>query len=474
MAEPSKLLIDGKWVPGEDGTRVNASPFSGEPTAEITLASRGQLQAALTAARTTFPGYRRVPGHKRSEMLLKAGRLVADRSEEIARTITMENGKPIRSACAEVSRAVTTFNLAAAEAGRIGGETVPMDAVPGSGERLAFFIRQPIGVICAITPFNFPLNLAVHKVAPALAAGNTVVLKPSSQTPLTACLLGQILMEAGFPGGSVNVVPCAKESADLLVTSPEVAMVSFTGSAAVGRLIRSRAGLKRVTLELGSNSGNIVSQHADLERAAAACVVGGYTYAGQGCISVQRIYVQQSVIEAFLSLFLPRVSALKTGDPLEESTDVGPLVSDEAADRVAVWLAEAKAGGAAVLAGGTMNGRMMAPTVLSKVRRDMKVVCEEVFAPLVSVLPYQRFEEAIALVNDSRYGLNAGVFTQDLGEALTAVRDLEVGSVIINDSSAYRADHMPYGGVKDSGLGREGVRFAVDEMTEIKAAVIRF
>jgi len=329
-------------------------------------------------------------------------------------------------------------------------------------------------VICAITPFNFPLNLAVHKVAPALAAGNTVVLKPSSQTPLTACLLGQILMEAGFPGGSVNVVPCAKETADLLVTSPEVAMVSFTGSAAVGRLIRSRAGLKRVTLELGSNSGNIVSQHADLERACASCVVGGYTYAGQVCISVQRIYVQQSVMEAFLGLFLPRVSALKTGDPLEESTDVGPLISDEAADRVAAWLAEAKAGGAALLAGGAMNGRMMAPTVLSDVRRDMKVVCEEVFAPLVSVLPYQRFEEAIASVNDSRYGLNAGVFTQDLGEALTAVRDLDVGSVIVNDSSAYRADHMPYGGVKESGLGREGVRFAVEEMTEIKAAVIRF
>jgi acyl-CoA reductase-like NAD-dependent aldehyde dehydrogenase len=281
-------------------------------------------------------------------------------------------------------------------------------------------------------------------------------------------------MQAGFPEGSVNVVPCAKETADFLVTSPEVAMVSFTGSAAVGQLIRGRAGLKRVTLELGSNSGNIVSQHADLERAAASCVVGGYTYSGQVCISVQRIYVQQSVMDAFLGLFLPGVSALKKGDPLEESTDVGPLVSDEAALRVAAWLDEARSGGAAVLSGGTMHGRMMAPTVLSEVSRDMKVVCEEVFAPLVSVMPYQSFEEAITMVNDSRYGLNAGVFTQDLGEALTAVKELEVGSVIVNDSSAYRADHMPYGGVKDSGLGREGVRFAVDEMTEIKAAVIRF
>ncbi|MBM4444565.1 MAG: aldehyde dehydrogenase family protein [Chloroflexi bacterium] len=474
MREPSQLLINGQLVPGEGGTRVNASPFGGEAVAEVALASPVQVEAALSAARTAFQSYRRVPAHKRSEMLLKAGSLIAASGEEIARTITLENGKPIRSARAEVSRAVTTFNLAAAEAGRIGGEIVPADAVPGSGERLAFYTRQPIGVVCAITPFNFPLNLAVHKVAPALAAGNTVVLKPSSQTPLTACLLGRIMMQAGFPAGSINVVPCDKETADLLVTSPQAAMVSFTGSAAVGRLIRDRVGLKRVTLELGSNSSNIVTEHADLERAAASCVVGGYTYAGQVCISVQRVYVQESVMDAFLGLFLPRVRALKTGDPLEESTDVGPLVSDEAAERVAAWLAEARAGGAKVLAGGTMNGRMMAPTVLSDVRPEMKVVCEEVFAPLVSLMPYQRFEEAIALANDSRYGLNAGVFTQDLGEALSAVRDLEVGSVIINDSSAYRADHMPYGGVKDSGLGREGVRFAVDEMTEVKAAVIRF
>jgi acyl-CoA reductase-like NAD-dependent aldehyde dehydrogenase len=407
-------------------------------------------------------------------MLLSAGRLIAERAEEIARTIAQENGKPIRSARAEVGRAVVTFRLAAMAADRINGETIPMDAVPGSEGCVGFFIRQPIGVVFAITPFNFPLNLAVHKVAPALAAGNTVVLKPSSQTPLTACLLGEILMEAGFPEGTVNVVACLGETAEALVASPEIAMVSFTGSAAAGKLIQSKAGLKRVTLELGSNSGNVVSLNADLEQAATSCVVGGYTYAGQVCISVQRIYVQQSVMDAFLGLFLPKVTALRVGDPLDESTDVGPLISDEAAMRVAAWLDEAKAGGAVVLAGGTVSGRMMIPTVLSDVRRDMKVVCEEVFAPLVTVMPYQRFEEAVALVNDSRYGLNAGVFTQDLGEALTAVNDLEVGSVIINDSSAYRADHMPYGGVKDSGLGREGVRFAVEEMTEIKSAVFRF
>ena len=473
MIEQSRLLINGEWISGEGGVQVNTSPYSGEAIAEVTLASGQQAEAATKAAREAFRNYRRFPVQKRSDMLLSASRLIAERSEEIARTIARENGKPIRSARAEVGRAVVTFRLAAMAADRINGETIPMDAVPDSEGRAGFYIRQPIGVVFAITPFNFPLNLAVHKVAPALAVGNTVVLKPSSQTPLTACLLGEILMQAGFPEGTVNVLACRKETAEVLVASPEIAMVSFTGSAVVGKLIRSRAGLKRVTLELGSNSGNIVSQNADLERAATSCVVGGYTYAGQVCISVQRIYVQQSVMDAFLSLFLPKVTSLKMGDPLNESTDVGPLISDEAAVRVAAWLDEAKAGGAVVLAGGTVSGRMMAPTVLSDVRRDMKVVCEEVFAPLVSVMPYQHFEEAVALVNDSRYGLNAGVFTQDLGEALMAVNDLEVGSVIINDSSAYRADHMPYGGVKDSGLGREGVRFAMDEMTELKSAVFR-
>lgn len=474
MTEPSNLLINGKWVAGEGGTRVNANPFSGEAVAEIGLASQRQVQAAIRAARAAFISHRRVPAHRRSEMLLNASRLIAERTEQIAQTITRENGKPIRSARAEVRRAVTTFRLAAMEAGHIQGEILPMDVIPGSGERFGFCIRQPIGVVSAITPFNFPLNLAVHKVAPALAVGNTVVLKPSSQTPLTAYLLGEILMEVGFPEGTVNVVACSTETTDVLVASPDVAMVSFTGSAAVGRLIHARAGLKRVTLELGSNSGNIVSQSADLERAASSCVVGGFTYAGQVCISVQRIYVQQSVLEAFLDLFLPKVKALKVGDPLDESTDVGPLISNEAATRVANWLDEARTGGAAILTGGVLKGRMMTPTVLSNVTRDMKVVCEEVFAPLVTVTPYQRFDEAIALVNNSRYGLNAGVFTQDLGEAFTAVNELEVGSVIVNESSAYRADHMPYGGVKDSGLGREGVSFAMDEMTEVKSAVVAF
>jgi acyl-CoA reductase-like NAD-dependent aldehyde dehydrogenase len=471
--QQSQLLMNGKWVPGEGGTQITSNPYSGEAIARVSLASPRQTGEAVQAARVAFRDWRRVPAHRRSDMLLAAARLVMERSEQLARTITEENGKPIRSARVEVNRAATTFRLAAMETGRMTGETIPMDVVPGSGERIGFYVRQPVGVVCAVTPFNFPLNLAVHKIAPALAVGNTVVLKPSSQTPLTALLLGQIITDAGFPPGVVNVIPCARETVEIMVTNPDVAMVSFTGSVAVGGLIRQKAGLKKVALELGSNSGNIVTGGADLGQAASSCVVGGFAYAGQVCISVQRIYVQRSVMDAFIALFVPKAQALRLGDPRDEATDVGPLISDEAAQRIRVWLKEAAEGGAQVLCGGTIEGRMMQPTVLANVQKEMKVVCEEVFAPLVTIIPFDSFDEAIAMVNGSKYGLNAGVFTRDLKEALKAVDELEVGSVIINDSSAYRADHMPYGGVKSSGLGREGVRFAMEEMTEIKFAAIR-
>lgn len=471
--QDAQLLIDGKWVPGEGGTQSTFNPYSGEAVARVSLASSRQAREAMRVARGAFHDWRKVPAHRRSDMLLAAARLVGERGEQLARTITEENGKPIRLARGEVNRAGTTFRLAAMEAGRMTGETIPMDVVPGSEERFGFYIRQPIGVVAAITPFNFPLNLAVHKVAPALAVGNTVVLKPSSQTPLTAVLLGQIVTDAGFPAGALNVIPCARETAEALVTDPDAAMVSFTGSVAVGRSIRERAGLKKVALELGSNSGNIVTVSADLDQAAGSCVVGGFAYAGQVCISVQRIYVQRPVMEAFLAAFLPRVKALRLGDPGDEATDVGSLISDEAAERVRGWLKEAVDGGAQVLCGGAISGRMMQPTVLVDVNRGMKVVCEEAFAPLVSVIPFDTFDEAIAMVNDSKYGLNAGVFTRDLREAFKAVGELEVGSVIVNDSSAYRADHMPYGGVKSSGVGREGIRFAMEEMTEVKFAAIR-
>lgn len=473
MQVSTRMLINGKWLKGAGGIVHNENPFNGEAVAEVSLASKDQMDDAIRAARNAFVTFRLVPANKRIDMLLAAAELLASRREEIARVITLENGKPLKSARAEVMRAVSTFRLTALEYSRLHGEVISMDMVPRSEGRFGFFLRKPIGVVGAITPFNFPLNLAVHKVAPALAVGNSVVLKPSSKTPVTAQLLGQVLMDAGFPEGTVNVLPCSNEIARILVVSDNVAMVSFTGSLGAGTAIRAAAGLKRVTLELGSNSGNIVCESADLEQAADSCVVGGYTYAGQVCISVQRIYVHSSVVDAFLGLFLPRVASLNVGDPMDERTDVGPLISEEAALRVGQWLQEATAGGAEIVTGGSLEGTVMKPTVLTRVQSHMKVVCEELFAPLVSVIPYDRFEEAIDAVNDSKYGLNAGVFTSDLREAFQAVSDLEVGSVIVNDSSAYRADHMPYGGVKSSGLGREGARFAMEEMTEVKMGVIR-
>ncbi len=473
MQVSTLLLVNGRWLRGSGGVVHNRNPFNGETVAEVRLASKDQMDEAIRAARHAFLTFRRLPAHKRIDMLLGASELLARRREEIARVITLENGKPLKSARAEVSRAVSTFRLTALEYSRLHGEVISTDMVPRSEGRFGFYLRKPIGVVGAITPFNFPLNLAVHKVAPALAVGNSVVLKPSSKTPVTAQLLGEVLVEAGFPEGTVNVVPCSNEIAGILVASDDVAMVSFTGSLAVGRTIRDAAGLKRVTLELGSNSGNIVCESADLDQAANSCVVGAYTYAGQVCISVQRIYVQRSVTDAFLALFLPRVASLNVGDPMDERTDVGPLIDEEAARRVGQWLREATDEGAEILQGGTLKGTLMQPTVLTQVRRHMKVMCEELFAPLVCVIPYDRFEEAVAGVNDSRYGLNAGVFTNDLKEVFQAISDLEVGAVMVNDSSAYRADNMPYGGVKSSGLGREGARFAMEEMTEVKVGIVR-
>ncbi|HLB28656.1 MAG TPA: aldehyde dehydrogenase family protein, partial [Dehalococcoidia bacterium] len=438
------------------------------------LASQAQIERAVAVAGQAFREYRRLPAHRRSQMLLSVSHALQERGEELARLIAQEVGKPIRTARLEAARAVQTFRLAAEEAGRLYGEAIPMDIVPAGEGRTGYYIRQPIGVVAAITPFNFPLNLVAHKVAPALAAGNTVVHKPASHCPLTALELGKLLVEAGFPPGAVSVLPCPGSQADVLVESPQVAMISFTGSTAVGREIRSRAGLKRVALELGSNAANIVCPSADLDRAAEALAIGGFAYAGQVCLSVQRVYVQRSIWGPFLERFLPRVESLKVGDPLEETTDLGPMIAEEEARRAEDWIAEALEGGAKLLLGGNRRkGAFLRPAVLTNTHTQMRVMREEVFAPVVSLTPYDTFPEAVALANDSRYGLNAAVFTQDLAEAIQAVEELEAGSVIINDSSAYRADHMPYGGVKESGLGREGVRFAMQAMTEIKFACIR-
>ncbi|MBI2877844.1 MAG: aldehyde dehydrogenase family protein [Candidatus Tectomicrobia bacterium] len=471
-ATPShtRLLINGQPVPGQGEAYEHRNPYTDEPLALVTQASPGQMEEAIEAAGAAFQAYRKLPAYQRAELLLQVCRGIEARSAELARTIAREIAKPLKTARGEVARAISTFRQAAEEAGHLRGEVLPMDAVPvGQGWR-GFSIRQPIGVVAAITPFNFPLNLAAHKIAPALAVGNTVVWKPAPQGPLTALLLGEILSEAGIPPGVVNILPAPPNVSELLVTHPQVAMVSFTGSVAVGQRIRQQAGGKRLILELGSNSGNLISAAANLEHAAAACAAGGFAYAGQVCISVQRIYVQQPAWDRFVALLLEKVRALKLGDPLDPTTDIGPLIDEPSARRSEAWIQEAIQGGARLLLGGKRQGKFLEPTVLTDVRPEMRVVCEEVFAPLVVLVPFEEWRQAIALTNQSRFGINAGVFTRDIQEAFQAIEELEVGSVIINGSSTFRADHMPYGGIKESGLGREGIRYTMEAMTEIKFA----
>lgn len=461
------LLIGGRWTT-PNGTSEVRNPFSGEPVFRVSVAGKSDVERAIDAAAAAFTIWSETPAHERSRILHRAADLIAERREDLARTIVLEAGKPIRDARGEVTRAMQTFRFAAEEAKRLYGETVPMDAAIGSEKRVGITFREPIGVIGAISPFNFPLNLVAHKVAPALATANTIVLKPAPATPATALQLGEILAEAGLPGGAFNIVTGGPEVGEALVASEKLAMVTFTGSLPVGRAIRDRAGMKRILLELGSNSATIVHEDADLDAAARALAKAAFAYAGQVCISVQRIIVHEAVQQRFLSLFLPMVQALKVGDPAAEDTDIGPMIDERSAQRATAWIEEAIAGGAKPLVEGKREGAMVWPWVLTGVEREMKIVCEEAFAPVVTIQSYTDFDRAIDLVNDSQYGLQAGVFTTNLNLAFKAGKRIRTGGVIVNDTSNYRVDHMPYGGLKGSGMGREGVRYAMDEMTETK------
>lgn len=473
MAEQTKLFINGAWVEGEAGAREKRSQRDGRLLANVGQATAAQVEQAIDAAHSAFRTvYRKAPAYQRYELLSAISRGIGEHAEEFARLMAEEVGKPRAAAHIEVTRAQTTFLIAAEEAKRMYGESVPLDLLRGSEERIGLALRQPIGVVVAITPFNFPLNLVAHKVAPALATGNTVALRPTAEAPLTALKLAEIIEAAGAPAGVFNVVPCSTEVADILLTSERVAMVSFTGSGAVGRYIRQRAGMKRVALELGSNAANIVTSSADLATAAAAITKGGFMYAGQSCISAQRVYVHDAVYDRFLDLLASAARALKMGDPLKDGVDVGPMISLEAAKRAEEWIRAAISGGARALVGGARDGAFLEPTILTDVNERMRVVCEEVFAPVMAIQRYQDYRSVIEEVNRSRLGLNHGIFTRDLAEALYAIEELEVGGVIVNDVSTYRADHMPYGGVKESGIGREGVRYAMQEMTELKFAVL--
>lgn len=447
------------------------SPYSGEVIAAVGQADEKTISKAIDIAEQTFrKTMSKMPAHQRSEILRKTSKLLIDNIEDLATTIALEGGKPIKDARIEVTRAAGTFAIAADEALRLDGEQLPMDRNPGNEGRLALVLREPIGVVAAITPFNFPINLVAHKVAPAIAAGNTIVLKPSSQTPVSSFKLLEYLTASGLPEGVLNIVPCRGSKGNTLVRDPRLALMTFTGSPEIGWQLRKEvAPGVRVVLELGGNAGIVVHDDADLTAAAKAACRGGYVNAGQTCISVQRIYVQEKVYDKFTKLFVDLVKGLKTGDPLSDSTDVGPLIDPGAAAKTIEWIDEAVKGGAKILCGGkALSNNVVEPTVLADAKPDMLVVCQEVFGPIVSLLKYDSIDDAIAAMNDSDFGLQAGVFTGNIETAFKAARQIDAGGVMVNDAPTFRADHMPYGGRKQSGVGLEGVRYALHEMTQPK------
>jgi len=459
--------IAGKWIKTGDAIEIH-SPFDGALVAVVHRAGSKEIETAIERATAAFQITRKLPVWKRAETLEKISAGIAARREEFARTIALEAGKPIRTARAEVDRAVFTFKVAAEESKRIYGELVPLDWIPGTEGRTAQIHRVPLGPIAGISPFNFPLNLVAHKVAPALAAGNPIILRPASQTPVSALKLAEIVLEAGWPAGGFSVVPSTTTAAAPLIEDERIRLLTFTGSPAVGWALKSRAGRKRVTLELGGNAGVIIHSDADLGYAAERVAWGGFSYAGQSCISVQRIYVHDSVYEAFVNKFVALVKALKVGNPLDETTDVGPVIDPGAAERIEEWLIEAEKAGAQILTGGQRTGNIWQPTVLAEIQPAMRVSCQEVFAPLVGLYRYTDIKQAIDAVNDSDFGLQAGLFSNDLRIINQAFEDIEVGGLMVNDVSTFRIDHMPYGGVKHSGTGREGLRYAIEEMSELK------
>ena len=466
-----KIFVAGQWRDTGDIHEVR-SPTTGQVVARAHRARPTDVEEAIAAAVAAFPATRAMPGWERAAILHKMSEQLEGRRDELVRILALEAGKPVKAGRVEADRAVFTVSVAAEEARRIGGELLPMDWAPWGADRGArrFGIvrRFPIGPIAAIVPFNFPLNLALHKIAPAIAAGCPVVVKPATQTPSCTAILAEMAQASGLPAGALSVLPASVETAQPLVTDERFRLLSFTGSAAVGWDLKRLAGRKKVTLELGGNAAAIVHHDADLTRAAARITVGGYSYAGQSCISVQRVLVQRRVHDAFLETLAPMVKALKVGDPLDEATDVGPMITEADAARVQAWVKEAEAGGARVLLGGAREGPLLWPMIVTDVRPDMKVSCQEVFGPVVAVTPYETLDDAIAMVNDSVYGLQAGIFTRDAPSAWSAFERLEVGGVMVDDVPSFRIDHMPYGGVKQSGLGREGLKYAIEEMTEIK------
>jgi glyceraldehyde-3-phosphate dehydrogenase (NADP+) len=462
-----KLLINGNWEEGEN-IRDIKSPFSGKTTAKVHFAGKSQVEKAIAAAHTAFSETKKLSSHERSQVLEKISSEIHRRSDELAESIVLSSGKPLKSAQVEVSRGVNTFKIAAEEAKRINGEVIPLDLSPQTKKRWGLVRHFPIGIIAGITPFNFPLNLVAHKVAPALAAGNTFIARPASQVAQTTMLLADIIRESGYPAGGFNAVPCGYKAADSLIEDEHVKMITFTGSPDIGWELKKKANKKIVTLELGGNAAVIIEPDADLEFAVKRSVLGSFAYSGQVCISIQRILLHEKIYDCFMGDFIAAVKRLKMGDPLEEDTDIGPLINREAAAQTEEWIEEAVNNGARILCGGKREGVMFEPTVLENVDPKLRISRLEAFAPVAIIHKYSDYKEAIREVNNSIYGLQAGVFTRDINKAFMAYEELDVGGVIVNDIPTFRIDHMPYGGVKESGFGREGLKYAIEEMTEIK------
>lgn len=464
------LFINGKWKEAEQYSPL-FSPYTGELIAQVAQASAKDVEEAILAAHAAKSVMANMPASERAAILERVAQLIFQRQEQLVQLLTLEAAKPIKTARGEIVRTIQTYKFAAEEAKRIHGETIPLDAAPGGEGRIAYTIRNPVGIVGAITPFNFPLNLVAHKVGPAIATGNTVVLKPAGQTPLSALVLAEIFDEAKLPEGALNVIP-GKGSVvgEIMVNDPRIAAITFTGSPEVGISLKNKAGLKRVTLELGSNSAVIIDKSYPISQDLIdRCVLGAFSFSGQVCISIQRIYVHESVYEWFLDEFRDAVERLVVGDPFNEATDLSALISPKEVERIDQWVTAAiKQGATAVTGGRPLSDTVYPPTILTNVPPNAPVSCQEVFGPVVVVSPFKDMEEAVSLANESRFGLQAGVYTNDLRAAFQAAKELHVGGVMINDIPTFRVDNMPYGGVKDSGFGREGIKYAVEELTELK------
>jgi len=468
-----KFFINNKWYLSKHFIDV-INPFNLKTIAQVYIAGKKHIEKAIKSVEKAFLKTKEQNGFERAQILRRISKGIKRNREKLAKIIALEAGKPIRFAYGEVDRAVITFNLAAEEAENISkGEIITMEKSPASSGRFAFTQRFPVGPIFGIVPFNFPLNLAAHKIAPALAAGNTIIIKPSSKTPLTLLELAKILIKAKIVPGSVNILPCPDELAEEIVTDPRIKLLTFTGSAEVGWMLKRKAGKKKVVLELGGNAAAIVDKDVDIDKIIPRLALGSFAYSGQVCISIQRIYVHQKIFSQFVNKFIKEIKKnIKVGNIFNYKTIVGPMIDLAAAKRVESWLIEAKKQGAKIIFGGKRKKNFIFPTIVTNTNQKMKINGQEVFAPVVCLEKIKSIKEAVKLVNNSRYGLQASIFAKDINKVFYVYKHLDVGGVIINDYPTFRVDNMPYGGVKDSGFGREGIRYAIEEMTELKLAVI--